>query len=288
MTNRRHFLQQAGLIAAGILVKPSLLLSKGRDSVGLQLYTLRKEIVKDVRSTIGKVADIGFREVETYGYSKANGFWGLDIKEFKKLLESNGLKSPSGHYDFGSYFSDGKDDILKTNIEAAQGIGQRYLTVPHLNALLRSSLDNYKKIAERINNASLLAKKAGLEMAYHNHDFEFKDFNGKCGYDILLSETDPSTLKFELDLYWAVKAGKNPVTMFSQNPGRFIMWHVKDMDKKDKSFTEVGTGVINYKEIFANAELSGMKHYFVEQDIIKIDPFDSIKQSYQYLKNNIL
>jgi len=288
MTTRRLFLQQAGLITAGILASPSSLISKGRDKIGIQLYTLRNQIVKDVKGTVAKVAGIGFREVETYGYSKANGFWGLDIKAFKQLLRDHDLKSPSGHYDFNAYFLNGNDEGLKANIEAAHGIGQKYLTVPYLNPLQRTSLDSYKKIAERLNNASVLAKKAGLQLAYHNHDFEFNDFNGKSGYDILISETDPSDLKFELDLYWTVKAGKNPVTLFEQNPGRFVMWHVKDMNKTDKSFTEVGTGSINYKDIFAHAELSGMKHYFVEQDVIKIDPFESIRQSYQHIKNNLL
>jgi sugar phosphate isomerase/epimerase len=287
MSTRRLFLQQAGLISAGVMLHPSSLLSRDGSKVGLQLYTLRKEIVKDVKRTIAKVAEIGFGEVETYGYSKAGGFWGLSVKEFKALLKSYDLKSPSGHYEFNDYFLNKGDDALKVNIEAANGIGQKYLTVPHLGLPLRTSLDGYKKIAEKLNKASELAKKADLQLAYHNHDFEFKDFNGKTGYDILINETDPSDLKFELDLYWAIKAGKNPVTLFEQNPGRFVMWHVKDMDKADKSFTEVGTGSINYKDIFMHAKLSGMKHYFVEQDIIKIDPFESIKESYRYIKNNL-
>lgn len=288
MTSRRIFIQQAGLITAGILVIPSTLLSKPYHKVGLQLYSLRDLIAKDARGTLAKVAEIGFREVETFGYSPSNGFWGLKIKEFDNLLKSLDLKSPSGHYDFDPYLREGKEDSLKANIEAANGIGQKYLTVPFLNPLLRTNPDSYKTLAEKLNKASILTKEAGLELVYHNHDFEFIDFNGTSGYDILLRETDPSDLKFELDIYWTVKAGKDPQALFKQNPGRFIMWHIKDMDKMDKSYTEVGSGSINYKEIFTHAKLSGMKHFFVEQDIIKIDPFVSIKQSFQHIKNNLL
>lgn len=288
MTNRRLFLQQAALIGAGVLANPIDLFSKPNKKIGLQLYTLRDHISKDVKGVIAKVADIGFREVETYGYSKKGGFWGLNIKEFKSLLKSHGLKSPSGHYNFEPYLGNNNLDSLKENIEAAQGTGQKYLTVPYLSEPLRKDPDSYKVLASKLNQAAVLAKNAGLQLVYHNHDFEFKDLNGTTGFDILLRETSPSDLKFELDIYWTVKAGKDPVALFEQSPGRYVMWHVKDMDKNDRSYTEVGSGSIDYSQIFAKARLSGMKHYFVEQDVIKIDPFQSITRSFQHVKNNIL
>ncbi|MES3017811.1 MAG: sugar phosphate isomerase/epimerase [Bacteroidota bacterium] len=288
MTNRREFIQHAAVIGAGILANPVDLFSKPNQKVGLQLYTLREQITKDVRGVISKVANIGFREVETYGYSLKGGFWGLNVKEFKWLLKEHSLKSPSGHYNFEPYLGADNLDSLKENIEAAEGLGQKYLTVPYLSEPLRKNLDSYKVIAAKLNQAAVLARKAGLQLVYHNHDFEFKDFNGTTGYDILLRETDPSDLKFELDIYWTVKAGKDPVTLFEQNPGRFVMWHVKDMDKVDKSYTEVGSGSIDYKQLFAKTKLSGMKHFFVEQDIIKIDPYESIARSFKHVKNTIL
>lgn len=288
MTTRRSFIQQAGLITAGILVNPATLLSKPNKKVGIQLYSLRNQLVKDLKGTLSKVAEIGFCEVETYGYTKAAGFWGLNIKEFNELLKQLNLKSPSGHYDFNSYFLDGKEDDLKSYIEAAHETGQKYVTVPNLSGRLRGSLDGFKSVAEKLNKASELTKKAGLQLAYHNHAFEFEDFNGKSGYDVLLSQTSPENVKFELDIYWAVRGGKDPIRLFKQNPGRFHMWHVKDMSKNDTSFTEVGTGRINYTQIFSEAKLAGVKHYFVEQDVIKIDPFESIKQSHRYIKNTLL
>lgn len=288
MSNRRIFIQQSALIGAGILANPVDLFSKPKMRIGLQLYTLRNEISKDVRSVISKVADIGFREVETYGYSLKGGFWGLSVKEFKDLLRSHGLKSPSGHYDFEPYLRDGNMDSLNANIAAAKGLGQKYLTVPYLSEPLRKNLESYKALAAKLSQAGVMAKKAGLQLVYHNHDFEFINFNGTTGYDILLSETDPMDLKFEMDIYWVVRAGKDPVTLFQQNPGRYVMWHVKDMDKLTKTFTEVGSGSIDYQNLFTKDKLSGMKHYFIEQDAIKIDPYESITRSFQHLKSNIL
>ena len=288
MSNRRIFIQQAAMIGAGILANPVDLFSKPTKRIGLQLYTLRNEISKDVRSVISKVADIGFREVETYGYSLKGGFWGLSVKEFKDLLRSHGLKSPSGHYDFEPYFRDGNMDSLNANIAAANGLGQKYLTVPYLSEPLRKNLESYKALAAKLSQAAVMAKKAGLQLVYHNHDFEFINFNGTTGYDILLSETDPMDLKFELDIYWVVRAGKDPVALFQQNPGRYVMWHVKDMDKITKTFTEVGSGSIDYQNLFTKDKLSGMKHYFIEQDVIKNDPYESITLSFQHLKSNIL
>ncbi|WP_411273755.1 sugar phosphate isomerase/epimerase family protein [Daejeonella sp.] len=288
MTTRRIFIQQAALIGAGMLANPADLLSKPRQKVGLQLYTLRNLISKDVRGVIAKVADIGFKEVETYGFSPTGGFWGLKPLEFKALMKSHGIKSPSGHYNFEPYLGENNMDSLKANIEAAQDLDQKYLTVPYLSAPLRKNLDSYKSLAAKLNQAAVMARQAGLQLVYHNHDFEFIDFNGTTGFDILLRETDPQDLKFELDIYWAVKAGKNPVALFEQNPGRYVMWHVKDMDKADKSYTEVGSGSIDYGQIFAKYKQSGMKHYFVEQDVIKIDPYESITRSFQHVKSSIL
>lgn len=288
MSNRRTFLQQAALISAGVLANPVDLFSKPRKKIGLQLYTLRNLISKDVRGVIAKVADIGFKEVETYGFSPTGGFWGLKPNEFKSLMRSHGIKSPSGHYNFEPYL--GKDDMdsLKSNIEAANELDQKYLTVPYLSDGLRKNLDSYKSLAEKLNKAAVMAKDADLQLVYHNHDFEFINFNGTTGFDVLLRETSLEDLKFELDIYWTVKAGKDPIALFNQNPGRYVMWHVKDMDKVDKSYTEVGSGSIDYNKIFANYKLSGMKHYFVEQDVIKGDPYESITRSFQHVKNNIL
>lgn len=305
MSNRRIFLQQTGMAALAALLSPAVLssalagtLAKTRvNKIGIQLFTLREQLLKDVKGTIAKVSKIGYDQVETfYGYPgtyAAAGFWGLDAKGFKSLLTANNLSSPSGHYNVTAFLSKGGDqEVLKSHIETAATVGQKYFVIPALPPDIRKSgtLDDYREMAVKFNQAGELCKKSGLQLAYHNHNFEFKDQgSGVTGYDILLKETDASSVHFELDVFWAVNAGINPIEMFKQHPGRFKMWHVKDMDKADKSvFAEVGTGSIDFKSIFKNEESSGLEYLFVEQDVIKIDPYLSITQSRDYIKSTLL
>jgi sugar phosphate isomerase/epimerase len=301
MSNRRIFLQQAGIAAAAAFLSPltSALAAEKAFShpVGIQLYTLREQLAKDVKDTIAKVAQTGYGQVETfYGYAGKNaapGFWGLDAKAFKQLLSEHRLTSPSGHYNANAFLSKGgNDEVLKQHIEVAATLGQKYFVIPSIphDHTKPDTADNYKEMAAKFNHAAELCKKQGLQLGYHNHNFEFKDLGkGLTPFDILLKETDPSMVSFELDLFWAVNAGLNPLDMFRLHPDRFKMWHVKDMDKANKSvFTEVGTGSIDFKSIFSKAKLSGMEYLFVEQDVIKIDPWESISKSINYIKKDLL
>lgn len=261
------------------------------DAIGLQLYTLREVIGSDVKGVIGKVARAGYRDVETYGYSKENGFWGLHPKAFRELLNANNLTSSSGHYDFGQYAATGNTDQVKTYIDAGRELGQDYITVPYLGEEVRKGADAYKAIAEKLNKAGELCQASNLQLAYHNHDFEFQRFGDTTGYDILLKETDPELVKFEADLYWFVRGAQDPLAYFRQHPGRFVMWHVKDMDKNTPILnTEIGSGSINYATIFEQAQQSGVERIFVEQEnfTASMDPFESIKQSYDYVKETLL
>lgn len=323
MNKRRSFLQQLGLLSAGLVVSPSLVscnskseatnesaetaTATGEEStgggagngspsdaiktVGLQLYTLREVLPGDVKGGIAKVAQAGYQDVETFGYSKQNGYWGLEPKAFKELLDTNNIVSTSGHYDFNQYMTDGNTDAVNSYIEAGNIVGHNYITVPYLAEPLRKSADDYKAIAEKLNKAGEMCKDAGLKLAYHNHNFEFDQFGDTTGYEILLNETDQSLVSFEADLYWFVRAGKDPVAMFKQYPNRFVMWHVKDMDKsKPELNTEVGNGSINYNEIFNQAKQSGVDRVFVEQENFasNMDPYQSIGQSYRFVKNTLM
>lgn len=289
MNSRRTFLKQAGLAAAGALVLPSYACSAPAKTVGLQLYSLRVQLPKDVRGTIAEVAKAGYKEVETYGYSLKDKFWGLDPKSFNTLLGDNGLKAPSGHYGMDKFITDGNADELKTYIDAAKVIGSEYIVVPYLGDSLRKTPDDYKKVAARLNEAATLCKASGLKLGYHNHNFEFEKHGDVTGYEILLKETDPKLVQFEADLYWVVRSGNDPVKLFEQNPGRFPMWHVKDMDKADNTInTEVGSGKIDFKAIYKHAKLAGLKHLIVEQENFSLDPYVSIKQSADYIKKDIL
>ncbi len=260
-------------------------------SIGLQLYSLRELLPADPKGVITKVAQAGYTDVETYGYSPGSGFWGLDPKALKAHLQENGLMSSSGHYGLDGYLGNTNEAELQTNIEAAVGLGQTYLTVPYLGGSLRKSADDYKAVAQRLNQAGEACKAAGLQLAYHNHAFEFDPQGDTTGYDIMLQETDPELVKFEADLYWVARAGKDVVAMFNQHPGRFALWHVKDMDKGNQDLnTEIGSGSIDYKKIFEQAATSGVNRIFVEQENFAtgMDPFKSILQSYEYIKTSLM
>lgn len=290
MIKRRDFIINSGLALGALAIAPSLAFSAKPKNIGLQLYTLRDDFSKNVKSVLEHVAKAGYKEVETYGYSADKGFFGTAPKDFKKILNDNGLKAPSGHYDFNSFIKDNNADFLKSAIECANQLGSEYIVVPYLDEKLRSDLDSFKKIAQKVNEAAVLCKQSGLKLAYHNHDFEFKKFGNQTGYDILLQETDKKLVDFELDLYWVVRSGNDPLALFKANPGRFTMWHVKDMDKSKAEWnTEIGEGSINFKTIFAEAKLSGMKYFFVEQETnYSPNPMESIKTSWDFVSKQLV
>jgi sugar phosphate isomerase/epimerase len=293
MSTRRNFIKETGLLAASLAIAPSLTkaFAKQGQAVGIQLYSLRDIIGADVKGVIQKVAKAGFKEVESYGYAPKDGsFWGLTPKQFKALLDANGLYSPSGHFGFDDYVTTGNSDDIKAYIEASTILGSKYVVAPWLGENLRKTADDYKKVADRLNTAGELCKKAGMHMGYHNHGFEFEKHGNQTGLDILLSNTDLSLVHFELDLYWAAHAGQNPVELFKKYPKRFKMWHVKDMDKTNRDWnTEIGKGSIDFKSIFAAAATSGVKHIYLEQETnYKPDYIGSINTSIKYIKGNLL
>jgi sugar phosphate isomerase/epimerase len=252
---------------------------------------LRESLPKDVKSVLEQVAKAGFKEVETYGYTIKEGFFGTTPKDFKNILNDNGLKAPSGHYDFSALMKDNNYDFLKASIETASILGSEYIVVPWFAPELRgTSADDYKKIAQKINKAGVLCKEAGLKIAYHNHDFEFEKFENTTGFEVLLNETDKKLVDFELDLYWVVRAGYDPLQLFKENSGRFTMWHVKDMEKtKPEWNTEIGNGRIDFKAIFAQAKVSGMKHFYVEQETnYTPNPIESVKTSFNYIEKYLM
>ena len=259
--------------------------TKAASKIGLQLYTLRDAIAKDVEGTLRKVAAIGYKEVELYGYSDGR-FFGKTAKKLKSFLKSVGLNPVSGHYGAGV---ENRKAIgtLSNNwqqaVDDAAELGQKYVNCAYLTQAERT-LEGYKSYVELFNKAGEVAKKSGLQFGYHNHDFEFIKLSGITPYDIIAGQTDPELVKLELDLYWVVKAGLDPLDLFKKYPGRFPLWHVKDMEKgPEKSYTEVGTGSIDFSKIFAERKLSGMKHFFVEQDVAKIPPLEAIGISYNNL-----
>lgn len=292
MNSRRTFLKHAGLAAAGAVFLPSFACTAAtaKRNVGLQLYTLRDQIPNDVKGVIEKIATAGYKEVETYGYSAEHGYWGMDPKSFKDLLKSNGLTTPSGHFGIDEFITSGNKELLKPLIEGAAAVDNHYFTIAYLGEPVRKNLEDYKKVTERLNEAAELVKQSGMNLAYHNHDFELhKHEGGGTGYEIMLNGTDKNLISFEMDLYWIVRSGNDPVDFFNKYPGRFVMWHVKDMDKANHGInTEVGTGTIDFKTIYAHAKQSGLEHLIVEQENFSKDPFVSIKESFDYVNRELI
>jgi sugar phosphate isomerase/epimerase len=289
---RRTFL---GGLAAGMVAAPRALgavagiAARKIDTVGLQLYTVRDDMQKDFEGTLAKVAAIGYREVEFAGYfnqSPAN---------VRAILARHGLKSPSTHVDYASL----DEDKWPAVVEASHTIGHAFIVMPWFDDATRAQPDIWKKASEKFNRAAAVSRKAGIQFAYHNHNFEFAGVEGARPYDLLLADCDPSLVKFEMDLCWIEAAGQDPLTYFRKYPGRFPMVHAKDLktlptppapgapappiDQLLPDVTDVGSGVIDWKRIFADSTQAGVQHYFVEHDQ-PASPFASITASYTYLR----
>lgn len=297
MISRKKFIQQASLFSTAFFIRPAAMSMpniSAIDNIGIQLYSLRDQIQRDVRSVIEKVAYAGYKEVETYGYSGESHFWGVKASEFNEILNNNGLKSPSGHYDFNQILSkttsvDEMQAMLDQYIDTALKIGQKYLIIPSLERSIRSTPDDYKYLSEKMNRIGEELIKSKLQLGYHNHNFEFEGGSGQTGYQILLAETEEQNVKMELDLYWVVRSGVDPIQLIKENPGRFVLWHVKDMDHSNPALnTEIGKGSIDYKEIFRMARRSGLEYIFMEQENFMIDPYDSIAESFDYIKKSLI
>ena len=284
--NRRNFLRNAAVgmtaYSAGRRWSGGLSANPYGLPIGLQLYTVREELPKDVPGTLKKVAEIGYKEVEVYD------FYGKTAREFSQLLKDNGLRAPSAHFETKHI----KGNWQK-HIDDAKELGEQYMVNAILEPNERRTLDDYKKLVDLFSKAAEQTRKAGIQFCYHNHNFEFMKFGDTTAYDFLLKQLDPQLVQFELDCFWVTHAGKDPVTYFQKHPGRFPLLHIKDLkdkpaptfEKDDRMglFAEVGHGTIDYPRIFRAAPQGGLKHFYVEQDFCERSPLESIKMSYDYL-----
>jgi sugar phosphate isomerase/epimerase len=278
--DRRKFIQTSSIAAAGLLTLPSFLTeAKKKSGIGLQLYTLRDVIMTDVKGVLTSVAAMGYTEAETYGY-KDGKLFGMPVAEFGSFMKSIGMKTVSGHYGI-DMTTNGWDK----SCEDAKALGQSYVVVPWMDKQYYSSLDVLKKTCDTLNKAGEVAKKYGLQMGYHNHAFEFEKVEGKIVFDTMLDQLDPKLVTWEMDIYWVVRAGYDPAKYFEKYPGRFQLWHVKDMDKSNADRNaDVGTGTIDFKNLFTKAKQSGLKKFFIEQETYPTTPMEGTKNSINYIK----
>jgi sugar phosphate isomerase/epimerase len=280
---RRDFIKTSAFATAGALSVPAFL-AAGRiqksKTIGLQLYTLRDTIGKNPKPVLEKVGSFGYKELEAYSYRDGQIF-GMAYSEFGKYVKSLGMKVVSGHYGLDQI----EGDTWKKAVDDAKGIGMEFMVVPYIQEPDRKTIDQYKAIIEKLNKAGEVAKNGGIRMGYHNHDFEFETVDGQIPFDLMMKDLDPKYIGMEMDIFWVVNAGHDPVKYFEKYPGRFEQWHVKDMDKSDKNKNaNVGSGSIDFKALFAKAKLSGLKHFYVEQETYPGEPIDSVEASAKYLK----
>ena len=291
---RRDFIfQSTALMSASLLTLHGFKIDPAaKYKMGLQLFTVRGPLANDLTGTIKKIASIGYEDCETYGYDPEQArYYGLSASAFKQLLADNKMITTSGHYDFTKYFDKPTDAMARfvdQCIEGAQALGQRYITWPWLDPAFRT-LENFKILTGKLNAIGERVNKAGLGFAYHNHDFEFTDHEGQNGYDIIMKETDPALVKLQMDLYWVMHSSKrSPAELFKLQPGRFVMWHIKDMDKVTRDYSELGNGSIDFSVILPEASRAGLQYYYIEQggNFAK-DPIQSVTDSAAYFKKHL-
>ena len=280
----------------------SFLSGAGLPEPGLQLFKFLNLIDQDVKWTVEQISGAGYKNIES-AFSRKGGYYGLKAKDFSSLLKDLGLSWKS-HHVIGAPFR------LPANAKPPVGADGKPIVIPPMKNLR----DNYQEVIDEVaeagvpylvcastaiettedmkssidvmNKAAEAAKKAGIQFAFHNHDREFKTVGGAVPYELFLSETDPELVKMELDVAWSIKGGADPVALFRKHPGRFPLWHVKDLDAERKTVLPVGKGSIDYKPVFAAAATAGLQYYFVEHDM-PADPNASIRESIANLKKII-
>jgi len=286
---RREFLKLSAALGSGVFITSVAngligCSSASRTDIdknfGLQLYTLRDDLPKDPKGILTQVASFGYKQVESY--EGDNGmFWGMKHTEFKKLMDDLGMKIVSSHCDINK-------DFERKAAEAAE-IGMNYLICPWVGP--QQKLDDFKKFADNFNQRGELCKKHGIRFAYHNHDYSFIPLEGQLPQDILMQQTNKDTVDFEMDIYWVVTAGQDPIKWFEKYPGRFKLSHIKDRKKNaapsDKEASVVvGTGQIDFKKILKEASKHGMNYYIIEQEAYEnTTPLAAAKADADYMKN---
>ncbi|MEX2600059.1 MAG: TIM barrel protein [Balneolaceae bacterium] len=279
--SRRDFLKTSGLLASGLALGslPALTScsgpARGTSPFGLQLYTLRDIIGDDPEGTLRQVAEYGYRQIESYE-GPMGIYWGMGNTGFKSLMDELGMTLISSH---ANVFQ----DFERKAAEAAE-IGVDYLICPYIGG--QDSLDAYREVAGQFNEAGRIAQSEGIRFAYHNHDYSFVEMDGVIPQDLLMEETDPELVDFQLDMYWVVAAGHDPAEWIRRYPGRFTSCHVKDLaNGGNPESTILGTGTIDYPSILSVAKEDGMEYLIVEQEAYsETTPMDAIRENAVYMR----
>jgi sugar phosphate isomerase/epimerase len=279
MQTRREFLGTLGIATLGAAAL-ACTRSNGQASappsrmpIGIQLYTLRSLLEHDFDGTLARVAEIGYREVEFAGY------YDRTPAQVREVLQRTGLSAPSAHIPYPA-----SDDAWARALDEARTIGHAWVVIPWLDQSLRRTPDDWTRFAQRLNQLGTRAKSVGLRLAYHNHDFELaSNPSGGTHLDLLLAQTDPQLVDYEMDVYWVTKAGAHPLAFMAKYPGRFPLLHLKDATAApERRMVDVGSGTIDFRALLKAARSQGLEHAFVEHDE-PADPLATARASYAYL-----
>jgi sugar phosphate isomerase/epimerase len=323
MLNRRNFIKTSTNVAVGTIIAPSYFMvdmfNKSKiGNIGLQLWSIAKNLEKDFEGTLQMLSKIGYKELELFGpypfsteKDKAawkgitsqvgfsqSGYFNHSPKDFKKNLESKGLRTSAMHVGL-----DTLRNKLNETAEAAHLLGQQYAGIAYIPEDERRTLDDYKRMADEFNVIGEKAKALDLRFYYHNHGYGLKELEGKVPLDLILERTDPSLVYFEMDIFWTIAGGGDPIKFLDNNAGRFKLMHIKDMKKQVRfsgdggnsqqwielfpNITDAGSGVLDLTTILSYAKKSGVEHFIVENDVI-VNVKDSLEKAYRYIASEVL
>lgn len=291
---RRTFVKHTGLLWSASILAAPLLSCEGKPKykMGLQAFTIRDALATDLIGSLKTVRSLGYEDLELYGFDAQNvGYYGYKATDFKLILDDLGLSSSSCHYGFSEYITDSNDALTKfvdSCIIGAHALNHSFITWPWM-APEQRTLKTFERLPDMLNTIGEQVNSAGLGFAYHNHDFEFHTYGEKTGYDMILNGTDPALVKLQLDLYWAVHSSKmTPQELIAQAPERYVMWHIKDMDKVTRDYSELGNGSIDYSKMIPKLDSSGLAYYYLEQGgNFAQNSLQSITDSAEFFKNNV-
>lgn len=281
LSNRRDFLRNTAFATLGLTLASragagSFGTMKKLPSFGLQLWTVKEDMAKDAKATLKKLSEYGYKQIESFE-GKSGMFWGMSNKEFKKYMDDLDMKIISSH-------CNNTADFERKAAEAAE-IGMKYLICPYKGK--QKSIDDFKRFADEFNKSGEICKKNGIRFAYHNHDYSFKEIDGKIPQVVMMDGTDKNLVDFQMDIYWVVAAGEDPKKWFERYPERFRLCHVKDLAKTEKGHESVqlGKGTIDFPSILKYGQEKGLKYFIVEQEAFTgTTPLQSADADAAYMK----
>lgn len=267
--NRRDFLQHSALLGATALLPNCHMPNDPQLKMGYQLFSVREDMAKDPVATLTALKKMGYTDFEAYGFQPKNDtIYGLSTSDFKRVLNDLDLTTTSCHFGFSNYLDKSPAELDKFTdqcIACAHTLGMRYVTWPWMGPEQRT-LETFRRMPDLLSRIAERVTAAGLGFAYHNHGFEFEDHGGENAYNLILNGTDPGLVKLQIDMYWVMHAGTTtPKELIAQHPGRYVMWHIKDMHKTSRDYTELGNGSIDYTDLLPDPTTAGLEFYYLEQ-----------------------